>query len=72
MERIFILNEKYEDKNTQNIIFVRRRFLNMKQETNETIEDYIDRFEMFKKELEVLVNTSITDEDAVKTILSAL
>jgi hypothetical protein len=44
----------------------------MKQETNETIEDYIDRFEMFKKELEVLVNTSITDEDAVKTILSAL
>jgi hypothetical protein len=61
MERIFILNEKYEDKNTQNIFFVRRRFLNMKQETNETIEDYIDRFEMFKKELEVLVNTSITD-----------
>jgi hypothetical protein len=34
------LHEKYEDKNTQNIIFVRRRFLNMKQETNETIEDY--------------------------------
>ncbi len=54
------------------LFFVRRRFLNMKQETNETIEDYIDRFEMFKKELEVLVNTSITDEDAVKTILSAL
>jgi hypothetical protein len=66
------LHEKYEDKNTQNIIFVRRRFLNMKQETNETIEDYIDRFEMLKEELEVLVNTSITDEDAVMTILSGL
>jgi hypothetical protein len=26
------LHEKCEDKNTQNIIFVRRRFLNMKQE----------------------------------------
>ena len=44
----------------------------MKQETNETIEDYIDRFEMLKEELEVLVNTSITDEDAVMTILSGL
>jgi hypothetical protein len=25
-----------KDKNTQNIIFVRRRFLNMEQDTNET------------------------------------
>ncbi len=60
------LHEKYEDKNTQDIIFVRRRFLNMKQETNETIEHYIDIFEMLEEDLEVLVNTSLTDKNAVR------
>jgi hypothetical protein len=33
------LHTKYEDKNTQNVIFLRRRFLNIKQESNESVED---------------------------------
>ncbi len=40
------LKDKYEDKNLQNVIFLRRRFLNSKQEAKESIEDYIDRVEL--------------------------
>jgi hypothetical protein len=49
-----ILKDKYEDKNLQNVIFLRRRFLNSKQEAKESIEDYIDRVELLEEELELV------------------
>ena len=66
------LKDKYEDKNLQNVIFLRRRFLNSKQEAKESIEDYIDRVELLKEELESISNTIISDEDAIMTILSGI
>jgi hypothetical protein len=66
------LHAKYEDKNLQNLIFLRRRFLNSKQEANENVESYIDRVEMLKEELEAISANNVSDEDAVMTLLSGL
>ena len=37
------LKAKYESSNIQNIISLRRKLLNIKQATNETIANYIER-----------------------------
>ena len=66
------LTDKYEDRNLQNIIFLRRRFLNSKQETNEIVEDFIDKVEMLREELETVHTVEVTDEDTAMTILSGL
>ncbi len=60
------MHDKYEDKNTQNVIFLRRRFLNAKQESNENVEEYIDRIELIKEELEAISANNISEEDAVR------
>jgi hypothetical protein len=66
------LTDKYEDRNLQNVIFLRRRFLNSKQETNESVEDFIDKVEMLREELETVHTVEVTDEDTAMTILSGL
>ncbi len=66
------LHTKYEDKNLQNVIFLRRRFLNLKQEINESIENYIDRVELLKEEIESISANNISEEDTVMTPLSGL
>ena len=66
------LTDKYEDTNLQNVIFLRKRFLNSKQELNETVEDFIDRVEIIKEELETVHTVEIKDEDTALTILSGL
>ena len=66
------LTDKYEDSNLQNVIFLRRRFLNSKQETNESVEDFIDKVEMLREELETVHTVEVTDEDTAMTILSGL
>ena len=42
------LTDKYEDKHLQNGFFLRRKFLNSKQESNESVEGFIDRVEMLQ------------------------
>jgi hypothetical protein len=66
------LTDKYADKNLQSVIFLRRRFLNSKQESNESVEDFIDRVEMLREELETVHTVEVKDEDTALTILSGL
>ena len=66
------LTDKYEDRNLQNVIFLRRKFLNSKQEVSESVEDFIDRVEMLREELETVHNIEVKDEDTALTILSGL
>ncbi len=66
------LTDKYEDRNLQNFIFLRRRFLNSKQETNESVEDFIDKVEMLREELETVHTVEVKDEVTAMTILSGL
>ena len=66
------LTDKYEDRNLQNVIFLRRRFLNSKQESNESVEDFIDKVEILREELETVHTVEVTDEDTAMTILSGL
>jgi hypothetical protein len=66
------LTDKYEDRNLQNGFFLRRRFLNSKQESNESVEDFIDKVEILREELERIQIVEVTDEDTAMTILSGL
>ena len=66
------LHAKYEDKNTQNVIFLRRRFLNIKQESSESVEEYTNKFEMCKEKLDAISGNNIAEDDAVTTLLSGL
>jgi hypothetical protein len=66
------LTDKYKDRNLQNVIFLRRRFLNSKQETNESVEDFMDKVEMLREELETVHTVEVTDEDTAIKIFSGL
>ena len=59
----------------QNIKIKRHKilfFLNIKQESSESVEEYTNRFEMCKELLDAIRRNNIADEDAVTTLLSGL
>ena len=54
-----LLCNKYEVKDAQGINFTRRKFLNCKQEGNETVENHIERVFMLRDELEAAAHLKI-------------
>ena len=66
------LMAKYEVKNVQNIISLRRKFINSKQGQNETIEEYIDRIKNVRNEIEKTENEKLKDQDVAIVILQGL
>ncbi|CAF0879208.1 unnamed protein product [Brachionus calyciflorus] len=65
------LTSRYENKNIQNIMCLRKRILNSKQEENESVEDFIDRVQNLREEIEGL-GLKMTDQDISMTIMQGL
>ena len=62
---------KYQDTHAQNVVFLKRNFLNSKQQINESLSDFIDRTLNLRDEIEALQH-HITDIDTSMTILQGL
>ena len=65
------LMNKYQDSNVQNIIFLRKQFLNLKQNNNETLDEFIDRIRTSRQHLESCGH-AVSDQDTALTILQGL
>jgi hypothetical protein len=62
---------KYEDKHAQNKAILRRRFLNAKQDQNESLQDFVDRIKNLREELEA-TSYKVTDQDTAITLLQGV
>ncbi len=51
------LKGKFEEKSVQNVIYARKRFLNAKQQTNETCEDFIERIRVIRSSITYIYKT---------------
>ena len=65
------LTSRYENKNILNIMCLRKRILNSKQEEKESVEDFIDRVQNLREEIEGL-GLKMTDQDIAMTIMQGL
>ena len=66
------LLERYEAKNVQRILSLRRKLLNLKQEKNETVESFIDRVNGTANNLNKAVGQKIDEDDLALTILQGV
>ena len=62
---------KYEVKDIQGINFTRRKFFNCKQETNESVENFIERVVRLREEL-ATAGHEIKDKDSFMTIMQGI
>ncbi|CAF1077662.1 unnamed protein product, partial [Brachionus calyciflorus] len=65
------LTNRYENKNFLNIMCLRKKILNSKQEDNESVESFIDRVQNLSEEIEAL-GLKMTDQDIAMTIMQGL
>ena len=63
---------KYEIKNVQNIISLRRKLMNSKQGDNETVEEFIDKVKNIRNEIEKAENAQMRDQDVAILLLQGL
>ena len=66
-----LLCNKYQVKDSQGIYFTSRKFLNCKQESNETVESLIERVFRLRKELEAAAH-QVKDKQAIMIIFKGI
>ena len=65
------LKTRYGETTQANVLVLKRNFLSLKQEKNETVEEFIDRIKNAREEIEQN-GSKISDEDTSMTILFGL
>ena len=65
------LRKRYEEKDAHGVNFASRKFFNSKQEKQESVEDFLDRVEVLREELEA-AECDISDEDMIINIIQGI